>query len=87
MGILSGMNKKQRHAEAEKAERMANEQAKGARKDRREAAKYRKSLANGSSDPAADRYMIRHHEMNASIQEANARDLRKGAKTLRKWWN
>lgn len=53
--------------------REASEEAQSAR-DR--AAKLRRGLGR-STDPAADRYMIRQAEEDARIHEANARDWRR----------
>lgn len=86
MGIISGMSKRERQARAARSNRLAEKEEKGAREDRRKAAQLRKNLKD-SSHPATDRYIIRRHERDARVQEANARGLRESAKTMRKWWS
>lgn len=72
-------NGKKAAAQALKAERdrMAADQDRAAKEYARRAAKARKLLDAGSSDPAADREELRTAEANQRICELNARDLRR----------
>ncbi|WP_326646035.1 hypothetical protein OG884_15400 [Streptosporangium sp. NBC_01755] len=84
MGLFSS---KKKAAEAEKWEKKAETYSKEAREEARKAAKHTELLRSGkSTDPAADRYMIREHDGNRRVAEANARDCRFNAETTRKWW-
>jgi len=83
MGLF-GSSKAQRAAAAKEWARRADEADKQAREYAAEAAKYRKQLRD-SSDPAADRYMIRQAEANQRIAEADARSFRRTAANALKW--
>lgn len=72
--------RKQHQEDAARYQKLADEQAAKARREAREAARYRKSLKSGKSqDPHADRYFIREHEENRRIAEAGARSFRQMA--------
>jgi hypothetical protein len=79
--------KQQREASAARWSKWADDAAKDASAEAKKVAAYKKSLKSGkSSDPAADRYMIRQHDSALRIARANERDFRANAKNLKKWW-
>src|SRR5690606_8860606 len=81
---LFGSSKAQRAAAAKEGARRADEAERQAREYAAEAAKHPKQR-RGSSDPAADRYMIRQAEANQRIAAADARSFRRTAANALKW--
>ncbi|KAB8192578.1 hypothetical protein FH608_024055 [Nonomuraea phyllanthi] len=73
---------------ADQWEAEAKEYDREARAEASKAEGYRNSLKSGkSSDPGADRYMIREHQANQWVAAKNAQTLREFAKhERRRWW-
>jgi hypothetical protein len=83
---MFGSNKKQARAEkVAKYNREANDHDKEARKHAKKIEGFKKNLKSGSSDPAADRYMIREHEGDMQTARHNAKVCRDVAEQTRKW--
>lgn len=73
-------SKKERKQSAAWWAAQADKASKTAREEARQANVYRQRLNSGTStDPEADRYLLRQHEENQRLAETNARDYRQAA--------
>lgn len=83
MGLFAS-KKPDRTAEAAEWTERANRSEQDAKQARATIARHRRYLEDGSTDPAADRYLIKQAEEDLWVAEANARDYRKTAASLSK---
>ena len=82
---MFGSNKKQARTEKiAKHNRAASNHDKEAREAAKKIAGLKKSLKSGSSDPAADRYLIRQAEQEQATARHNARVCRDAAERASK---